>query len=311
MKSISSQLLSFLQSGQSYYRADLMDLALANGQTIHAILAGPSAGRGNALAWNGNNYFGTDYGAWERGSVTSKADFSLEAHSMALSVVADTNVVIPGTSFELMSLVSDGFFDAATVNINTVYMPLGEWGVIEGSLKLFAGMIASVQRVGRSKAEFECYDWMYLLNLKVPLRVIQPSCFHTLFDHGCALTQSSYAIANTAAAGSTDTVIVPANNWPTTDPNSQDPQTPPYFAQGKIQFTSGNNNGLWSYVVSQGAAPNGSLTLLESTIFPVAAGDAFNAYPGCDKQASTCKGKFNNLIHFAGQPFTPPPETSA
>jgi len=40
------------------------------------------------------------------------------------------------------------------------------------------------------------------------------------------------------------------------------------------------------------------------------AGDAFTAYPGCDKTQNTCTAKFNNLANFEGFPYVPAPETA-
>lgn len=39
-------------------------------------------------------------------------------------------------------------------------------------------------------------------------------------------------------------------------------------------------------------------------------GDAFTAYPGCDKQITTCDSKFNNKSNFGGFPYIPAPETA-
>ena len=39
--------------------------------------------------------------------------------------------------------------------------------------------------------------------------------------------------------------------------------------------------------------------------------DSFSVIPGCDKAFTTCQGKFGNLVHFSGFPFTPNPEAGA
>jgi uncharacterized phage protein (TIGR02218 family) len=306
MKNISAALRTFLNNASEMDRADLLTINLPNGQNIYAVV-----GYQSDITYNSILYRASLNGTWQRGTVTSTADFRLGSESCALSVIADTNVLVPGTQTSLMSIIQSGFFDAAPVNLTTVFMPKGQPQNIIGSLTLFSGMIASVTKVGRSKAEFDCKDWLFLLNLKVPIRVIQPSCHHTLFDAGCALSQSAYAIANSVAAGSSQVIIIPNSNWPTSDPNSQNPQVPPYFVQGKIQFTSGQNKNLWGYVVAQQSGSAGELALAKAMIFPVATGDTFNAYAGCDKTITTCISKFNNKIHFDGAPFCPPPESSA
>jgi Phage conserved hypothetical protein BR0599 len=305
----------FLKSAQAMYRVELITIDLLNGEHIYAVL-----GPGFDLSWGGQDYLIGAYGAWERGAITSVADFSLESKSFTLSLIANADILVPGTSSEIMSVVNSGFFDGAPIHIAVVYMPAQQWGSIQCWTYLFAtppsgdagGMIVSAQKLGRSKAAFEVRDWNYLLNIKVPQRVIQPSCFHSLFDNGCALTQSSYAASRTVGTGSSQSVIVPSTAWPATDPNGRNPQssTPPYYNQGKILFTSGQNKNLYASVISQAAGASGALTLNAPMMFPVAVGDTFQAFPGCSKTVTACKG-FNNFVHFGGQPYVPPPEASA
>lgn len=305
MKNISPALLTALGEFSAVNRADLISIDLPNGQQINAVHGADD------VLWAGTEYSASAYGVWERGAVTSEATFGLKSNSMMLTVVADTTVLVPGTSTPLMSIVNTGFFDGATVNVDTVYMPIGQWGRVIGALSLFSGTIIDFPKLGRSKIQFEVRDWLYLLNLKVPIRVIQPSCFNTLFDNRCTLNAAAYAVSNIVAAGSTTTNLIPQNVWPTTDVNGRNPQSssPPYFSQGKLQFTSGQNAGIWYHIAVQTNGATGALTLQGATIFPVATGDTFNAYPGCSKTATACLG-FDNYPHFEGMPFVPAPETS-
>ena len=302
MKKITPALLSFLEANNLFYRADLFSIVLPNGDQINA-----TNGQMD-ISWAGTTYYAAQNGAWDRGTVASVADFSLDSQSMELTVIADTDIYYPGTTTPLMSLVASGLFDGATVNALTVYMPLGQWGNIIGALTLFGGMIVDVQDLGRSKAQFEVRDWMFLMNLKVPTRIIQPGCFNTLFDAGCTLSSSAFALANTVGAGSSQIIIKPGTAWPATD-HLGNSTASPYFNQGKIVFTSGQNIGLSGSVISEDGS--GNLTLNAALLLPVAVGDAFNAYPGCDKTIPTCTNKFQNQPHFEGMPFVPPPETSA
>ena len=38
---------------------------------------------------------------------------------------------------------------------------------------------------------------------------------------------------------------------------------------------------------------------------PIAAGDAFDIFAGCDKSAATCRAKFSNFDNFRGFPHIP------
>jgi hypothetical protein len=49
----------------------------------------------------------------------------------------------------------------------------------------------------------------------------------------------------------------------------------------------------------------GSTIKLARALSGLLAGDAFDAYAGCDHTCSTCDVKFNNLLNFRGQPLIP------
>ena len=312
------------------YRADLIKIDLTNFYT------GYSANRGAILyVTNGQQdvKYGTDtyhsslYGSWERGTVSSVADFTLESKAMALTLIADQTVMAPtpNTTTPIMQIIQAGLFDGAPVDVITVWMSPG-WagpfttGQIVVALKLFSGVIASAQQVGRSKAEFEVRDWNYLLNLKIPQRVIQPGCYHTFADTGCIGTTgvggefgigayNGWQAGNTADTGSMRTVIVPQDAWSgKVLPDFSHPQ-PGYFIGGLLMWTTGANSGLPGHVVAEDAI-TGALTLAAPTLFPVTPGDQFHVILGCDKTLSTCIKRFYNAINFGGFPFVPPPEQS-
>ena len=52
----------------------------------------------------------------------------------------------------------------------------------------------------------------------------------------------------------------------------------------------------------------GTISLLKAWLEPVAVGDGFQLLPGCDHTLATCQNSFNNLSHFGGFPYIPPPE---
>ena len=307
MKSISSALLTALGEFSGINRADLISITLPSGQGIFAV-----HGSWDVL-FGGTQYFASAFGTWERGAVTSEADFGLTSNAMELSVVVDTDipVLLPGTSVPLMSTIYSGFWDGAIVNVDTVYMPLGQWGNVIGSLTLFSGFIVDFPKLGRSKATFSVRDWAYVANLKTPIRVIQPSCFNTLYDSRCTVNAAAFTFNNNVAAGSTSVTINPGVSWPSSDGHGNNPQVSPYFVQGKVIWTSGQNKGLSSHIAAQVGGANGALTLQGPPAFAVAVGDTFQALAGCDKLSHTCSGKFSNIGHFQGFPFVPPPEAAA
>src|SRR6185312_6415109 len=127
----------------------------------------------------------------------------------------------------------------------------------------------------------------YMLQEPWPRAQVQPGCRYTLFDQNCTLSKASFAQNHTVAAGSTQLLI----NLNTALPNAS-----PYYEQGFITFTSGQNQGLSGTIVKQLSTTQ--LQMSGPFLLPVQTGDAFTVYPGCDKTLATCTVKFNNAIHF-------------
>jgi hypothetical protein len=84
-----------------------------------------------------------------------------------------------------------------------------------------------------------------------------------------------------------------------------------YFSQGVITFTSGALAGqsqvITDYQLVGGLGVITTSPPLSSTPAP---GDTFVAVPDCGKTMAECDLKYNNLVHFGGEPFIPSPETS-
>jgi uncharacterized phage protein (TIGR02218 family) len=79
------------------------------------------------------------------------------------------------------------------------------------------------------------------------------------------------------------------------------------YALGRIVFTSGANNGISRTIRANDGS--GNFTLINPLPNPLAPGDAFTVFPGCDLTTSRCLAKFNNLNNFKGTPFVPLPQT--
>ena len=293
MKNLPAALLSFLQTNNSYGRADLFSITLGNGQVIRATNCQTD------ISYGGNFYYSSLYGSWERGSITTEVSFDLKAGDMDLDVFAPSSVLFPGTSISLMQCVTAGLFDGAAVRVYTAYWAAGAIpNTLLGVETKFVGQIMNFKPTGRSKAKFSVADMLYLLNIKMPSRLIQSGCRHTLYDDNCTMNRASFSAARTVAAGSTTKTI-----------NLNSAVTASVFAQGFILFTSGQNNGLVLAIKSQPSTTQ--IVLAGVTPLFLTIGDAFTMYYGCDKSQSTCKNIFNNLINFGGFPFVPNPEYAA
>ena len=88
--------------------------------------------------------------------------------------------------------------------------------------------------------------------------------------------------------------------------------TTAYYTFGTLVFTSGQNTGITYFIKFQQIVSGVMYLLLGSALyFPLAIGDTFTLYPGCDKILQTCTNKFSNQIHYGGFPFVPDPTTAA
>jgi hypothetical protein len=79
-----------------------------------------------------------------------------------------------------------------------------------------------------------------------------------------------------------------------------------FFAYGTVTFLTGANAGYSTEVKS--FAP-GVVTVALPFPFPVAPGDTYTIVAGCDRMFGTCKNRFNNIVHFRGEPYLPGVDT--
>ena len=160
----------------------------------------------------------------------------------------------------------------------------------------FAGRVAAVD-VMRNQAVVSVNSWLDQFKLMMPRNLWQAACRWTLFDAGCTLSQGAFAVSGAAQAATTQSQIV----------TSGLAKPAGWFQFGQVTMTSGLNNGFRRMVKSFDGT---TMLLIAPFPFTVAAGDAFTAYPGCDKTLQTCTNKFSNAINFGGEDLIPKPETA-
>jgi uncharacterized phage protein (TIGR02218 family) len=292
-----SSLITFLQNNPNCIKADLFSIVLPTGTTMYMTegefdIVVPTGTAG----WSGPTtiFYATQYGRWSRGQIESSASFSFEAGTMDLTCIAQQTNLYPGTSVGILSAALNGLLDAATINVYTAYMPLNHYGNVSNGIETkFAGQLTNIEEINRNQAKFNCADYLYLLNVKVPSRIIQSNCPWSFADSNCNANAAAYTTTFTAKTGSTNWTLVPTTAFT---------QAAGYFNQGVVKCTGGNNSGLSASVKSHAS---GNLTVMLPWIMPIAAGDTFSVIAGCDKSATTCTQKFNNLIHFGGMPLVP------
>lgn len=123
--------------------------------------------------------------------------------------------------------------------------------------------------------------------------VCQKTCRATLGDNKCKVNLGTYTSTGQVTMinqdGSFQTNCVSANS---------------YFAYGIITWTSGLNSGI-PYEVKESYQTNGALDLFLPTTYGIAIGDTFTITAGCDRNATTCRSKFGNIVNFRGELYTP------
>jgi uncharacterized phage protein (TIGR02218 family) len=307
-----SGLITWLSNNKNCLKADLFQINLSNGQTINATsgqwgITVPSGTPGWVNGGGSNlpttTFHATDYGVWSRGEITSEGSFGLNANTMDLSAKFQQGTSFPGTTGGMLYAAWNGLFDAATVRVWTAYMPANGYGNVSNGIETKGQYtIGPIKDYNRTSVTFECGDPLYLLNLKVPTRIMAPSCQWSVGDGNCTLSLAGNDInghamtqAFTAASGTTQWTLEPATAFG---------QPTGYFTQGVVTCTSGTNGGLSQTVKLHDSS--GHLEMMNPWLFTPNTGDTFSVIVGCDHTLPTCISKFGNSINYGGTDFVPP-----
>ena len=286
MKSANAALIALFASGNQFLMAELFTITLSSGSVLTYTTYDAD------IVANGYTYSSSGP-IIER--TKSKVSVGMEVDSLTLSV-------FPGPAHMIGSLTwsyaaATGALDGASIRIDRAFMSSGT--TVIGTVNLFTGAASEVQMT-RSQIEITVNSPLDLLNVQMPRNIYQAACLHALFDSGCGLAASSYAVAGAIASASTASVLQTSLS-----------QATGWFDLGVLTFTSGLNSGvsrtIKSYVKSGSSC---TITLIKPLPYAPSAGATFTAYPGCNKLQGTCSGKFNNIVNFRGMPYVPVPETA-
>ncbi|MGL4576359.1 MAG: DUF2163 domain-containing protein [Burkholderiaceae bacterium] len=234
-----------------------------------------------------------------RGDVRQTVGLSVDNLSISLRPVFKEQPVMFGAR-PLLGAAQDGTLRGAALQIERLVFD--EDGVYKGCWTEFAGTLA-VKSTQGGEIKAEVLSELNLLNKPMPSDVYQSQCANTVFDAKCRLDRSAWTVAASVAS-------VPGGGTPKTSFAFTNAQAAGYFEQGVVTFTSGPNAGtkrtVRSHTVSAGVA---TLTFALPWAAPLSVADAFEVLPGCSRTLQACSNKFNNRVHFRGQPFIPQPET--
>lgn len=283
MKSASGPLIALLNSGVDFQRVDLWTVTLNGGVVVRW------TGHDQPVVANGHTYaLGP---AIDRGAISQKV--GLEVSTLEMTIIANAGDLINGTP--VIPFIARHGLDGANIRLDYGFTPNWQTPIV-GTLLAFSGRVTSINGIVGSTAKITISDWKILLNVNMPTNLYQVACLHSVYDAGCALNPASFAVTGTVSG--TPTASAFASSLSTTAND---------FAQGRVLFTSGVNNGLTATVKSNDGS--GNFVLVVPLPNAPAAGDHFTAYPGCDLTRSRCDTRFNNLIHRKATDFVPVPET--
>jgi Phage conserved hypothetical protein BR0599 len=300
--------IGWWNSNPNAIKADCFAISLPTGQTLYATegqfdltIPASVSPTGSAITFNA-----LQYGAWSRGKITSEAGFKCSANNMTLSLVPKIGATYPGLSVSLLFAAVNHLFDGAHVLVYTAWMPLGQYGTVEVVETKWQGWVLSSPEIGRLLCQFDCGDPFFLLNQKVPSRLLQSGCYKSFADSNCGLLAANYTVNFTATSGSTSYTLLPVSAFS---------QPAGYFSQGVVTCLTGANAGLSQTVKTHAG---GALQLVMPWLMPVQGGDTFSVIKGCDQTPTTCAGMTRAdgtletgwQTRFGGMPFVPAPSST-
>ena len=279
--------VALLNGGADFVMADLWSITLNGG----AVIRWHGAGFNTPLSFNGNTWAAGP--TIDRGKISTK--LGVEVATLDATITAAPNDLINGVP--VLPFVRGNGLDGATVVLYRAYLPA--WGLpITGVTIAFSGRVTSLKNLSRTQFQMTVSAWTVLLNVNMGPDVFQAGCLNNLYDANCTLNKSSFAFSGAVTGGGTTTAC-----------STNLTQADGFFTQGQLVWLTGPNAGL-SRAVATYANASGAMTFAFPLSNAPTPGDTFTAYRGCNLTMASCSA-FGNLIHFRGQPFTPPAVTGA
>ncbi|MBA3325178.1 MAG: DUF2163 domain-containing protein [Rhodobacteraceae bacterium] len=188
--------------------------------------------------------------------------------------------------------VRSGRFDRAKVEHWLV-----DWSRPDLRVLMFVGHFGEIRRADGA-FEIELRGLTEALNAAVG-RTLKRSCDRRLGDEKCRFDLDAPGFASEAE-------VIAATSGVRIEAAGLNGFAPGWFAAGSLTWLTGANAGeLASVKVDSPGNAGRRIDLWQAPGAQVGAGDRFRIFAGCDKQAGTCGGKFNNFLNFRGFPDIP------
>lgn len=241
------------------------------------------------LAYGGQNWQAIPI---RRGKIRYHSDLQVDKVDVELGIVG---LQVGAKLYTLPQIVRRGFLRQARVRILTVDYEELSWSKVR-----FDGYVTDAIGYNKGVLSLKVGSLLDRLKEKFPKLVYSEFCQHKLFGPYCGLSKAARQVDGFMGAGSThqrlySEVFLFAY------------QLQGYWERGEVKITdpaSGNYNVSRSVLVHG----DGYVDLMLPLHEPVAAGETFSAWPGCDKSGETCETKFANYENFFGFEYIPKPE---
>jgi hypothetical protein len=307
MKPASPALVALLNSSTTFLMADLYTFTLLDGTEYlysgaQTAITDEPTGRYFALGPR-----------FDRSK--TQVMLGIQSDELDIRIYPAPTDLLCGTSWELAAW--QGQFDGATLQLERAFMGAagGGWGdTSAGTVVLFLGRISDLQ-ISRTMIDLKVRSHLELLNIEMPRRLYQPQCNHDFGDAMCGYDRVNGLNAQgtptgvgqitfACGAGSTSTVI---EGWTGSG----------LYYLGTLIGVTGANAGARRTILGYSAT---TLSVKLAFLSTPAAGDEFQALPGCDRTLLTCANVYqnsrvtssgynpNNAERFGGFPFVPPGE---
>lgn len=227
-----------------------------------------------------------------RSQIAYHIDLQVDKVDVSFSLVG---ITVGTKSYTIPQVIRKGFLRDAHVKIYLIdYIAKDELKI------LFEGWVTGNISYNQGIVSISVGSILDKLSEKFPKIIYSEFCNHQLFSTYCGLVKSTYKHTGAAGSGSTQSKIY-------SSVFAFSNHAEGYWTKGEIKMTSGENNGISKTVIKH---YDGYIELLIPFPLTLAVGNAFEAYPGCDKSGKTCAEKFNssNYANFLGFEYIVKPE---
>jgi hypothetical protein len=192
--------------------------------------------------------------------------------------------------------------------------PLTFSGTVAGVNSAVSWTDPTLTQVGPTVAFVDAHGWQIPTRSPFTIQVVPPTGGSFVSDNGVRDTVGNHWTAVGGSPGDDQYSVSSSGLYTFNGGGSGDPgqevfidytYSIGYFAYGKVKFLTGQNAGFSMEVKT--FSP-GVVTLAMAMPYPIAVGDTYTITAGCDRLIGTCFARYNNLVHFRGEPYIPGPD---